>query len=75
MAEEAKYNHDERWGEDGAKHDAGQQAVYCRDDQILSRDQDGAGPAIQRAPQLQWGVGAIAPSRGVRWGHHHPGAS
>lgn len=50
VAEEAEYDHGERRGEDGAKHDAGQAGVDQGDDQILHRDQHWARPAVQRAP-------------------------
>lgn len=50
VAEEAKDDHGERWGEDGAEHDAGQAGVDQGDDHILHRDQHWARPAVQRAP-------------------------
>lgn len=39
VAEEAKYDHDERRREDGAEHDAGQAGVDQGDDHVLHRDQ------------------------------------
>lgn len=50
VAEEAEYDHGEGRGEDGAEHDAGQQAVDQSDDHILCSDQHRACPAVQRAP-------------------------
>lgn len=39
VTQEAKHDHDQRWGQDGAEHDAGQCAVDQCDDQVLSRHQ------------------------------------
>ena len=72
VAEEAEYDHDEGGGEYDAEHDAGQRGVDQRDDHVLCSDQDGAGPAVQRAPQLQGAVGGLAAPERVRRRHHDP---
>lgn len=72
MAEEAEYDHDEGRGEDDAEHDAGQRGVDQRDDHVLCGDQDGAGPAVQRAPQLQGAVSGLTAPERVGRRHHDP---
>lgn len=50
VAEKAKCDHGQGRGEDGAKHNAGHQAVDQSNDQILCGDQHWTRPAVQRAP-------------------------
>lgn len=50
VAEKAECDHGQGRGEDGAKHNAGHQAVDQSNDQILCGDQHWTRPAVQRAP-------------------------
>lgn len=60
MAEEAEHHHDEGGAEDEAEYYSGQARVDGSDDEVLDGDEDGAGPAVQRPPELQRRLGGCA---------------